>query len=93
MTEIRNLNLVDLVSKVKGKEVSSKEITHYFIERSKKSKKLNTYITENFEKAIKMAEEFETTLQYPFYIMQQHQAFLCCHFQKKYFLYPVQLFQ
>ena len=59
MTEIRNLNLVDLVSKVKGKEVSSKEITHYFIERSKKSKKLNTYITENFEKAIKMAEEFD----------------------------------
>ena len=59
MTEIRNLNLVDLVSKVKGKEISSKEITHYFIERSKKSKKLNSYITENFEKAIKMAEEFD----------------------------------
>ena len=50
MTEIKNLTLVDLVSKVKSKEISSKEITQYFIERSKKSKKLNSYITENFEK-------------------------------------------
>ena len=36
MTEIKNLTLVDLVSKVKSKEISSKEITQYFIERSKK---------------------------------------------------------
>ena len=59
MTEIKNLTLVDLVSKVKSKEISSKEITEYFIERSKKSKKLNSYITENFEKAKKMANEFD----------------------------------
>ena len=29
MTEIKNLTLVDLVSKVKSKEISSKEITQY----------------------------------------------------------------
>ena len=59
MTEIKNLTLVDLVNKVKSKDISSKEITKYFVERSKKSKKLNTYITDDFENAIKKAEEFE----------------------------------
>ena len=59
MIEIQNLTLVDLVNKIKKKDISSKEITKYFVERSKKSKKLNTYITENFENAIKKAEEFD----------------------------------
>ena len=59
MSEIKNLTLVDLVNKVKSKDLSSKEITKYFVERSKKSKKLNTYITENFENAIIEAEEFD----------------------------------
>ena len=59
MTEIKNLTLVDLVNKVKSKDISSKEITKYFVERSKKSKKLNTYITDDFENAIKKAEEFD----------------------------------
>ncbi len=56
MNEIKNLTLVDLVNKVKSKDISSKEVTKYFIERSKKSKKLNAYITDNFENAIKKAE-------------------------------------
>ena len=59
MSAIKNLTLVDLVNKVKTKDISSKEITKYFVERSKKSKKLNAYITEDFENAIIKSEEFD----------------------------------
>ena len=57
MIEIQKLTLVDLINKIKKKDISSKEITKYFVERSKKSKKLNAYITEDFENAIIKAEE------------------------------------
>ena len=59
MSEILNLSLVELVEKVKNKNLSSREITKTYIERSEKSKKLNTYITENFDKALKKAENFD----------------------------------
>jgi len=39
MTDITSLSLTSLVDKVKKKELSSKEITISFIERSEKSKK------------------------------------------------------
>ena len=55
MSEIIDLNLVDLVQKIKKKELSSKEITKAFVDRSEKSKKLNVYITDNFNEAIKSA--------------------------------------
>ena len=42
MVNIIDLTLSDLVNKVKSKEISSKEITSAYIDRSKKSKKLNT---------------------------------------------------
>ena len=41
MSNITDLKLVELVDKIKKKELSSTEVTIAFIERSKKSKKLN----------------------------------------------------
>ena len=60
MSEITNFKLCDLVSKIKKKELSSKEITEAFINRSKKSTKLNAYISDNFDNAIKSAKEFDS---------------------------------
>ena len=59
MNNITDLKLVELVDKIKKKELSSTEVTIAFIERSKKSKKLNTYISENYENAIKKAKIFD----------------------------------
>ena len=64
MSNIIDLTLVELVDKVKKKEISSREITSAFIERSKKSKELNVYITENFENAIKKANDFDNKPNY-----------------------------
>ena len=41
MSEITNFKLCDLVDKIKKKELSSKEITEAFINRSQKSTILN----------------------------------------------------
>ena len=60
MSEITNFKLCDLVDKIKKKELSSKEITEAFINRSKKSTKLNSYISENFDDAINRAKEFDS---------------------------------
>ena len=59
MSEINNLKLCDLVDKIKNKKLSSKEITEAFINRSKKSSKLNSYITENFDNALNRSKEFD----------------------------------
>ena len=59
MSNITDLKLVELVDKIKKKELSSAEVTIAFIERSKKSKKLNAYISENYENAIKKAKIFD----------------------------------
>ncbi len=59
MPEITDLKLCDLVNKIKRKKLSSKEITEAFINRSKKSNKLNTYITNNFDNALNRAKEFD----------------------------------
>ena len=59
MSSITDLKLVELVDKIKKKELSSTEVTIAFIERSKKSKKLNAYISENYENAIKKAKIFD----------------------------------
>ena len=48
MTNITDFTLLELVNKIKKKEISSKEITKAYVDRSKKSKKLNAYVTENF---------------------------------------------
>ena len=60
MSEITNFKLCDLVDKIKKKELSSKEITEAFINRSKKSTKLNSYISDNFDDAVNRAKEFDS---------------------------------
>ncbi len=64
MTNITDLTLVELVNKIKKKDVSSKEITTAYVTRSEKSKKLNAYITDNFENALKKANDFDNNPNY-----------------------------
>ena len=59
MSNIIDLKLFELVEKIKKKEISSTEVTKAFIDRSQKSKKLNSYITENFENALQEAKQFD----------------------------------
>ncbi len=59
MSNIIDLKLFELVEKIKKKEISSTEVTKAFIDRSQKSKKLNCYITENFENALQKAKQFD----------------------------------
>ena len=59
MSNITDLKLVELVDKIKKKELSSTEVTIAFVNRSQKSKKLNAYISENYENAIKKAKIFD----------------------------------
>ena len=60
MANLIDLTLSDLVNKVKSKEISSKEITSAYIDRSKQSKKLNTYVEETFDSALKISQKFDT---------------------------------
>ena len=41
MTNLLDLSLAQLVNRVKSKDISSKEVTVTYVERSEKSKKLN----------------------------------------------------
>ena len=59
MSNIIDLKLFELVEKIKKKEISSTEVTKAFIDRSQKSKKLNSYITENFVNALQKAKQFD----------------------------------
>ena len=64
MSDIIDLTLVELVDKIKKKEISSKEVTAAYVDRSLKSKKLNTYVTEDFEIALKKADNFDKNPNY-----------------------------
>jgi len=59
MSIISELTLKKIVDGIKKKEFSSEEVTNSFVENSKKSKKLNTYITECFDEALKAAKKFD----------------------------------
>ena len=59
MSELTSLTLTELVKNIKEKKVSSSDVTKSFIDRSNKSKKLNAYITEDFESAIEKAKKFD----------------------------------
>ena len=59
MINMSEFSLTKLVSGIKKKDFTSEEITELFIINSKKSKKLNTYITECFDEAIKLAKNFD----------------------------------
>ena len=56
MSDITKQSLSELVKNIKNKKLSSKEVTKAFIDRSEKSKELNTYITENFSIALDSAK-------------------------------------
>ena len=59
MTDITSQNLTELIKNIKDKKISSEEVTKSFIQRAEKSKKLNCYITEDFDTAIKKAKKFD----------------------------------
>ena len=59
MSDITKQTLSELVENIKNKKLSSEEITKAFIQRSKKSKNLNTYITENYLDALDKAKKFD----------------------------------
>ena len=60
MSDIINLSLSELVSDIKDKKISSNEVTRAYIERSKKSKHLNSYNEETFDEALKKSKEFDS---------------------------------
>ena len=60
MSNIIDLNLFELVSNIKSKKISSNEATSAYAERSKRSKKLNSYNEETFDIALKKAKEFDS---------------------------------
>ena len=64
MSDIIDLTLVELVDKIRKKKISSKEVTAAYVDRSQKSKKLNTYVTEDFEIALKKADNFDKNPNY-----------------------------
>ena len=60
MTDVIDLTLNELANKIKSKEISSTEVTSAYVDRSKLSKKLNTYVEETFEQALKDAKKFDS---------------------------------
>ena len=59
MSNISELSLSQIVKGIKKKDFTSEEVTKSFIDNSKKSKKLNTYITECFDEALKASKNFD----------------------------------
>ena len=59
MSDITSKSLTSLVKNIKDKKLSSEEITKAFVDRSEKSKELNSYITEDFSNAIEKAKQFD----------------------------------
>ena len=59
MSEITSQTLTELVKNIKDKKISSEEATNAFIKRGKKSKVLNSYITEDFSSALEKAKNFD----------------------------------
>jgi len=64
MSKISELSLTKIVNGIKKKDFSSEEVTRSFINSSKKSKKLNTYITECFDEALKFSKNFDKKKNY-----------------------------
>jgi len=64
MSKISELSLTKIVNGIKKKNFSSEEVTKSFIDSSKKSKKLNTYITECFDEALRLSKNFDKKKDY-----------------------------
>ncbi len=59
MSDITSQSLTSLVKNIKEKKLSSEDVTKAFVERSEKSKELNSYITEDFSNVIDKAKKFD----------------------------------
>ena len=64
MKDLSKKTLCNLVNGIKKKDFTSEEITSYFIDNSQKAKKLNTFITTNFDKALDCAKSFDKKKDY-----------------------------
>lgn len=62
MTELTKLTLLEAKKGLENKEFSSVELTKTFIENINKNKHLNAFTTENFDNAIKKAEECDKNI-------------------------------
>ena len=59
MKDLTKITLCNLVKGIKKKDFTSEELTKSFIDNSEKAKKLNTYITTTFDKALDQAKKFD----------------------------------
>ena len=59
MSDITSQSLTSLVKNIKDKKLSSEDVTNAFVDRSEKSKELNSYISEDFSNAIAKAKKFD----------------------------------
>jgi len=59
MSDITSQSLTSLVRNIKEKKINSLEVTKAFVDRSEKSKELNSYITEDFSNAIDKSKKFD----------------------------------
>ena len=59
MSEITSLTLYELIKNIKEKKISSNEAAKSFVDRAEKSKKINAYVTENFENCLKLSKDFD----------------------------------
>ena len=74
MSNILQLSLKKIVNGIKKKDFTSEEVTKTFIDNSIKSKKLNTYITECFDDALKNAKNFDKkNIRMDYYLVYQLQ--------------------
>ena len=71
MSEIIKLTLNELVAGIKKKKFSSHEVTKDFVNRCIKSKRLNSFITDNFDNALKISKKFEIK-----FILNSQKSFL-----------------
>ena len=56
MSEIYQLSLYELIEKIKSKEISCEDATQSYVDRASRSKKLNCYIEDTFDVALKKAK-------------------------------------
>jgi aspartyl-tRNA(Asn)/glutamyl-tRNA(Gln) amidotransferase subunit A len=64
MSNISELSLTKIVNGIKKRDFTSEEVTKTFINNSQNSKKLNVYISECFDDALKSAKSFDKKKDY-----------------------------
>ena len=57
MTDITFQTLSEIIKNIREKKISSQEVTKAFVDRSEKSKLLNTFITEDFSNALEKSKK------------------------------------